>query len=111
MARRAAGDAVEQRARRVERYFGLALGRGPLTTGLARRDGVDGTQHVAALIVLDDGCGGAGHIDGDGDERTGEEALVKLPGLAVDIERTVPAHATPRTGRERGSELGFVDEA
>src|SRR5262245_3634012 len=98
------GDTVKQRTRRIERQFGLALERGPLPTGLSRRDDVDGTQHVAAVIVLDDRRGGAGHVDGDGDERAGEKALVELPGLAVDIKRAVPAHATPRTGRERGSE-------
>jgi len=49
------------------------------------------------------------HVDDDDDERAHEKALVEPPGLTVDIERTVPAHATPRTDRERCSELGSVD--
>jgi hypothetical protein len=59
--------------------------------------------------VLDERALGAGHIDRDGDEAPGQEALVELPGHASDVERAVLAHATPCANGERGGELGLVD--
>src|SRR3954470_7086316 len=111
MAGRTTDEAVEERAGWVERHGGVALGHRPLAAGLARGNRVDGAKHVATTVVLDDGCLGAGHVDGDRDHCAGEEALVELPGLAVDVEGAVLAYAAPGVSREGFGERRLVDRA
>src|ERR1044071_5279422 len=82
-----------------------------VTTGLAGGDRIDGAEHVAAAVVLDHRRGGASLVDGDGDERAGEEALIELPHESVDIECAVLADAATRADGERGRELVLVDWA
>src|SRR6187431_1740457 len=95
VARRAADEAIEQRAGRIERHRRGGRGgrRGRLAAGLAGGDDIDGAEHVAAPVMLDDGRGAAGLVDGHGDERAGEETLVELPRGTVDVERAVLADA------------------
>src|SRR5512141_3528064 len=112
VARRPADEPIELRAGRIERHRrGGGLGGGARAAGLARGDGVDGAEHVAAAVVLDDRRGGAAQVDGDGDDGAGEEALVELPGRAGDVERAVLADAAPGVRGERGRELELVDGA
>src|SRR5678815_560656 len=105
-----ADETIDQNARRIEGHRRCGrCGWLAVATGLAGGDRIDGAEHVAAAVVLDHRRGGAGLVDGDGDERAGEEALVELPRGAVDIERAVLADAATRADGERGRELVLVD--
>src|SRR5262245_51249568 len=107
---RATDETVDQNARRIEGHRRCGrCGWLAVATGLAGGDRIDGAQHVAAAVVLDHRRGGAGLVDGDGDERAGEEALVELPRGTGDVERAVLADAATGAGGERGRELVLVD--
>src|SRR5215468_7876113 len=102
----ATDEVVDQNARRIEGHRRRGrCGWLAVATSLAGGDRIDGAEHVAAAVVLDDRRGGAGLVDSDGDERAGEKALVELPRGAVDIERAVFADAATRADGERGREL------
>src|SRR5215207_9686811 len=89
---RATGETVDQGAGWIEGHRRRGrCGWLAVATGLAGGDRIDGAEYVAAAVVLDHRCGGAGLVHGDGDERAGEEALVELPRGAVDVERAVLA--------------------
>src|SRR3979409_942786 len=103
--------AVEERTRWIEWDGGSALGCRALASHLSRSDRVDGAKHVSPFVMLNDRRCGAGQVDGDRDHRTGEEALVELPGPTVDIEGAVLAHATPCVRRECRRERRLVDGA
>src|ERR1041384_7868583 len=105
-------ETVEQGAGRVEGHrWGGGRGGRAGAPGLARSDGVDGAEHVAPAVVLDDGRRAAGLVDRDRDDRAGEEPLVELQRRPVDVERAVLADAAARVGGERGRELVLVDRA
>ena len=108
VARRAADHAVEERTGWIERHGGSALGRGALAARLARSDRVDGAEHVAPIVMLDDGA--AVLVRSTATVTTArQEALVKLPGPAIDVGGAVLAHATPRVRRECRGECRLVD--
>ena len=80
MTRRWADEPIEQGACRIGRHRGLGvvvgLGCGTVAAEFARGDLVEGAEHVTPTVVLDDGLCGAGHIDSDRDQASGEEALI-----------------------------------
>src|SRR5215510_11709702 len=107
---RATGHAVDQDAGRIERDRRRGRRRRlAMAPSLAGGDRVDGAEHVAVAVVLDDGRGGAGLVDRDGDDGAGEEALVELPRRAVDVERAVLADPAAGARGERGRELVLID--
>src|SRR5690606_11752710 len=108
--RRAAGELVEQCTGRIERYGGGGRCRCRRFASLfASGDCIDGTERVAASVVLDDGRRGTREVNRDGDDHAGQKALVELPGLAADVERAVLAHAATHSRGERGGERGLVE--
>src|ERR1700754_1206415 len=104
VARRPAGESIEQRPGRIEGHARCARRPSWLATGLAGGDGIDGAEPVALAVVLDDGRRGAGLVDGDGDDHAGEEVLVELPRGALDVERAVAADAAADARGERDRE-------
>src|SRR3990172_3441471 len=109
--RASTGGAVEESARGVEGDGGLGSGfedGGTPAVGVA--DGVGGVQGFVVPLVLDPGrLAGLDEAAGDGDEATGEEALIELVVGTVEREGGVATHATAHPHGEGGTELLLVE--
>src|SRR3990172_1585547 len=103
--------AIEERACRIEGDGGLGTGfdqDGTPAAGVA--DGVDGVQGAMFPFVLDPGrLAGLDEAAGDGDQATGEEALIELVVGPVEREGGVAPHATAHPHGEGGTELLLVE--
>ena len=64
-----------------------------------------------AVVERDRLAGEAGVCGDDGDDATGEEALVELPDATIDVDGAVLADTTAAMDGERRGERGLVDGA